>query len=41
VAQGTLAEVIALAPGAHNLPEAFVALVGEGRTAPRALSFLP
>ena len=41
VAQGTLAQVIALAPGAANLPEAFVALVGEGRTAPRALSFLP
>ena len=41
VAQGSLAEVIAQVPGAHGLPEAFVALVGEGRSAPRALSFLP
>ena len=40
-AQGTLAQVIAAAPGARNLPEAFVALVGEGREGPRALSFLP
>jgi ABC-2 type transport system ATP-binding protein len=41
VAQGTLSEVIAQVPGAAGLPEAFVGLVGEGRTAPRALSFLP
>jgi ABC-2 type transport system ATP-binding protein len=41
VAQGTLAEVVAAAPGAAGLPDAFVQLVGEGRSAPRALSFLP
>lgn len=41
VAQGTLAEVVALAPGAAGLPEAFVKLVGEGRAQRRALSFLP
>ena len=41
VAQGSLAEVIAQVPAAAGLPEAFVALVGEGRSAPRALSFLP
>jgi ABC-2 type transport system ATP-binding protein len=41
VAQGTLAEVVAQAPGATGLPDAFVQLVGEGRTLPRALSFLP
>jgi ABC-2 type transport system ATP-binding protein len=41
VAQGTMAEVIALAPGAHSLPEAFVQLVGEGRTTHKTLSFLP
>ncbi len=41
VAQGTLAEVVAAAPGAKGLPEAFVQLVGEGREGPRALSFLP
>jgi ABC-2 type transport system ATP-binding protein len=40
VAQGTLAEVIAQAPGAAGLPEAFVRLVGEGRAPARALSFL-
>ncbi len=41
VAQGTMAEVIALAPGTHSLPEAFVQLVGEGRTTHKTLSFLP
>jgi ABC-2 type transport system ATP-binding protein len=41
VAQGTLAEVVAAAPGAVSLPEAFVQLVGEGRGAVKALSFLP
>ncbi len=41
VAQGTLAEVIATASGARDLPAAFVQLVGEGREGPRALSFLP
>ena len=40
VAQGTMAQVIAMAPGAHNLPEAFVQLVGEGRQAHKSLSFL-
>jgi ABC-2 type transport system ATP-binding protein len=41
VAQGTLAEVVAQAPGAAGLPDAFVRLVGEGRAPARALSFLP
>jgi ABC-2 type transport system ATP-binding protein len=41
VAQGTLADVVATAEGARDLPQAFVQLVGEGREAPRALSFLP
>ena len=40
VAQGTLAEVVAAAPGAQDLTSAFVHLVGEGRAGPRALSFL-
>jgi ABC-2 type transport system ATP-binding protein len=40
VAQGTMAEVVAGTPGATDLPEAFVQLVGEGRQGPRALSFL-
>jgi ABC-2 type transport system ATP-binding protein len=40
VAQGTLGDVVAQAPGAGGLPEAFVRLVGEGRAAPRSLSFL-
>jgi len=38
VAQGTLAQVIGTDA---SLSDAFVRLVGEGRTAPRALSFLP
>ena len=41
IAQGTVAEVIACAPGAASLPAAFVQLVGDGRSAVRALSFLP
>ena len=41
VAQGTLANVIGAAPGAKNLSDAFVHLVGEGRGHTRALSFLP
>jgi ABC-2 type transport system ATP-binding protein len=41
VAQGTLADVVRAVPGASNLTEAFVGLVGEGRGSPRALSFLP
>jgi len=41
VAQGTLAEVIAMAPGARGLPDAFVQLVGGGRQAHKTLSFLP
>ena len=41
VAQGTMAQVVAAAPGARDLPQAFVQLVGEGREGPRALSFLP
>ena len=41
VAQGTLQDVVQAAPGAANLTEAFVQLVGEGRPAARALSFLP
>ena len=40
VAQGTLAQVIAMAPGATSLPEAFVQLVGAGRQAHKSLSFL-
>jgi ABC-2 type transport system ATP-binding protein len=41
VAQGTLPGVVQAVPGATTLTEAFVALVGEGRGATRALSFLP
>ena len=41
VAQGTLSGVVQAVPGATTLTEAFVALVGEGRGATRALSFLP
>jgi ABC-2 type transport system ATP-binding protein len=41
VAQGTLQDVIAAVPGAASLTDAFVHLVGEGRGAHRALSFLP
>jgi ABC-2 type transport system ATP-binding protein len=41
VSQGTLAQVVAQVPGASGLPEAFVALVGEGRSTARTLSFLP
>jgi ABC-2 type transport system ATP-binding protein len=41
VAQGSLAEVVRAVPGASNLTDAFVALVGEGRAASRGLSFLP
>ena len=41
VAQGTLADVVAAVPGATNLTDAFVRLVGEGRGEVRALSFLP
>jgi len=41
VAQGTLQSVIGAAPGAENLSDAFVHLVGEGRGHTRALSFLP
>ncbi|MBS2021606.1 MAG: ABC transporter ATP-binding protein [Deltaproteobacteria bacterium] len=41
VAQGGLAEVVASVPGATGLPDAFVKLVGEGRAAHKALSFLP
>ena len=41
VAQGTMHEVVAAAGGAKDLPSAFVQLVGEGRTGPRTLSFLP
>ena len=41
VAQGAMADVVAAAEGAQDLPQAFVQLVGEGRQGPRALSFLP
>jgi ABC-2 type transport system ATP-binding protein len=41
VAQGTLSGVVQAVPGAATLTDAFVALVGEGRGATRALSFLP
>jgi len=41
VAQGTLSGVVQAVPGASTLTDAFVALVGEGRGATRALSFLP
>jgi len=41
VAQGTLSGVVQAVPGAATLTGAFVALVGEGRGATRALSFLP
>jgi ABC-2 type transport system ATP-binding protein len=41
VAQGTLSGVVQAVAGALTLTDAFVALVGEGRTATRALSFLP
>jgi len=40
VAQGTMAQVIAMAPGARGLPDAFVQLVGAGRQAHKSLSFL-
>ena len=41
VAQGTLASVVSAVPQARSLTDAFVTLVGEGRGALRALSFLP
>jgi len=41
VAQGTLSGVVQAIPGAATLTDAFVSLVGEGRGATRALSFLP
>jgi ABC-2 type transport system ATP-binding protein len=41
VAQGSLSDVVQAVPGAANLNDAFVALVGEGRGGHRALSFLP
>ena len=41
VAQGSLEGVIGAVPGAASLTDAFVRLVGEGRGATRALSFLP
>jgi len=41
VAQGTLSGVVQAVPGASTLTDAFVSLVGEGRGATRALSFLP
>jgi ABC-2 type transport system ATP-binding protein len=41
VAQGTLGDVVHAVPGAASLTDAFVKLVGEGRGATRALSFLP
>jgi ABC-2 type transport system ATP-binding protein len=41
VAQGSLTDVVRAVPGAANLTDAFVHLVGEGRPAARALSFLP
>jgi ABC-2 type transport system ATP-binding protein len=41
VAQGGLGDVVQAIPGASNLTDAFVHLVGEGRGEARALSFLP
>ena len=41
IAQGTLAGIVGAVPGAASLTEAFVHLVGEGRSTTRALSFLP
>jgi ABC-2 type transport system ATP-binding protein len=41
VAQGSLEQVIAAAPDAASLTDAFVKLVGEGRGGTRGLSFLP
>jgi ABC-2 type transport system ATP-binding protein len=41
VAQGSLQEVVCAVPGTGTLTDAFVRLVGEGRSATRALSFLP
>ena len=41
VAQGTLEGVMRAVPGAGSLTDVFVRLVGEGRGASRALSFLP
>jgi len=41
VAQGTLVDVVRAVPEAASLTDAFVKLVGEGRAATRALSFLP
>ena len=41
VAQGSLQGVVQAVPGAGSLTDAFVRLVGEGRGATRALSFLP
>jgi ABC-2 type transport system ATP-binding protein len=41
VAQGSLGDVVQAIPGAANLTDAFVHLVGEGRGGARALSFLP
>jgi len=41
VAQGTLQDVVHAVPEAGTLTDAFVKLVGEGRSATRALSFLP
>jgi ABC-2 type transport system ATP-binding protein len=41
VAQGTLEDVVHAVPDAGTLTDAFVRLVGEGRAATRALSFLP
>jgi ABC-2 type transport system ATP-binding protein len=41
VAQGSLGDVVQAIPGAANLTDAFVHLVGEGRGGARSLSFLP
>ena len=41
VAQGTMPDVVHAVPEAATLTDAFVKLVGEGRGATRALSFLP
>ena len=41
IAQGTLSGVVGAVSGAQSLLDAFVRLVGEGRGASRALSFLP
>jgi ABC-2 type transport system ATP-binding protein len=41
VAQGTIADVVQAVPTAANLTDAFVHLVGEGRSGSRVLSFLP